>query len=55
MVGNAVPVQMAKIIASTIKKQIKEHEYLAAISSNYIQIALNLHKKARKRLCQEQV
>jgi len=58
MVGNAVPVQMAKIIATAIKKQIIEHENATTVttisSDSYIQDVLKTHNKARKRICQAQ-
>jgi DNA (cytosine-5)-methyltransferase 1 len=59
MVGNAVPVKMAKIIATAIKKQIMEHENTTTAtiikSDIYIQKVLRMHNKARKKVCQEKV
>ena len=59
MVGNAVPVQMAKIIASALKKQIIKHENATTVttisSDNYIQQVMRVHNKAREKVCQEQI
>jgi len=54
MVGNAVPVQMAKIIGTALKKQIGEFENKKTTIrvDGYITNVIKIHNNARKKICQ---